>query len=185
MMSAPADVTDLLRQATSGEPAAADRLFAAVYDELRELARRRLRGNRRNELLDTTALVHESYLRFSTAGALAPTDRAHFLGYASRVMRSVIVDFARRKSADRRGGGALHVTLHGASDLAADEETVLQINEALEALAKLDPRMAQVVEMRYFGGLSELEIAEALGVTDRTVRRDWEKARLWLAEALT
>jgi RNA polymerase sigma factor (TIGR02999 family) len=183
----PAELTDLLRRAQRGDAEAADALFAATYRELRRLARARLRGGGRNTLLDTTSLVHESYLRFVGAGSLQLEDRLHFMRYAGRVMRSVIVDFARRRNADRRGGGAAHVPLtleigDGAS--AAGEKEILRVHEALEGLAKLDGRMAQVVEMRYFGGMSEAEIAEALGVTDRTVRRDWEKARLWLAEWL-
>ena len=186
-MDLPVDVTDLLRRAEAGEAEAADALFAATYRELRRLARARLRAGGRNTLLDTTSLVHESYLRFVGAKRLRLEDRGHFLRYAGRVMRSVIVDFARRRNAGRRGGGAPRVPLgvevpDGLP--AAGEAEILRVHEALEGLAQLDPRMAQVVELRYFGGLSEAEIAEALGVTDRTVRRDWEKARLWLAEWL-
>jgi RNA polymerase sigma factor (TIGR02999 family) len=152
----------------------ADALFAATYRELR--------------LLDTTALVHESYLRLSRAGELQFPDRPRFLVYASRVMRSIIVDMVRQRQTDRHGGGAVHVTLTGdvadAAGLPADEAHIVRVHEALLELAKVDERMAKVVEMRYFGGLNDLEIAQALQVTDRTVRRDWEQARLFLAEAL-
>ncbi|MBX3603827.1 MAG: sigma-70 family RNA polymerase sigma factor [Piscinibacter sp.] len=166
----------------------ADALFAATYRELRLLARARLRGGGRNTLLDTTALVHESYLRLSRGGELQFPDRPRFLAYASRVMRSVIIDMVRQRQTDRHGGGAVHVTLTGdvadAAGVPADEAHIVRVHEALLELARVDERMAQVVEMRYFGGLNDLEIAEALQVTDRTVRRDWEQARLFLAEAL-
>ncbi len=137
-------------------------------------------------LLDTTSLVHESYLKLVGNAALAVEDRHHFFAYASRVMRSVIVDFARARLAERRGGDADHVVLDtGLSDkLAAPENDVLRVHEALEVLAEADERLAQVVEMRYFGGMTEVEIAEALGLSERTVRRSWEKARLLLMAAL-
>lgn len=185
-MHAPGELTDLLRRAQLGDGEAADAVFAATYPELRRLARARLRGTGRHTLLDTTSLVHESYLRFVATRRLGLQDRVQFMRYAGRVMRSVIVDFARRRSALRRGGGALrlHLALEPSEGAGGGEAEILRVHEALDALAKLDPRMAQVVEMRYFGGMSEAEIAEVLAVTDRTVRRDWEKARLWLAEWL-
>jgi RNA polymerase sigma factor (TIGR02999 family) len=185
-VSGEVDITDLLHRAQGGDAAAADALFAATYRALRRLARARLRAGGRNALLDTTALVHESYLRLAAARHLRIEDRVHFMRYAGRVMRSVIVDLARRHAAGRRGGGAVHVPLTlGATDGGmAGARQILGVHEALQDMARLDPRMTQVVEMRYFGGLSEGEIAEALEVTERTVRRDWEKARLWLAQAL-
>ena len=179
-------VTGLIKRAAQGDAEATDRLFALTYRDLLRLARRRLAGGGRHTLVDTASLVHESYLRFAAAGALRLEDRHHFLGWAGRVMRSVIVDLVRRRSALRRGGAGARVTLttgmvegRGGS---ADE--ILQVHEALDALARADPRAARVVELRYFGGLTEPEIAAVLGVTDRTVRRDWEKARLLLREAL-
>jgi len=137
-------------------------------------------------LLDTTSLVHETYLRMVGAQALPAEDRRHFLTYATRVMRSVIVDFARARNAERRGGDAEHVVLDTEllDKVAAPENDVLRVHEALDVLAQADARLAQVVEMRYFGGLSEAEIAEVLDVSERTVRRDWEKARLLLLAAL-
>jgi len=167
-------------------PDGVDALFASAYQDLRKLARMRLRGGGRNTVLDTTSLVHESYLRLSRTGQLRVEDRTHFLRYASRAMRSVIVDLVRQRQAERRGGAAEHVTLttRAGAGGQAGERQILRVHEAVGELARHDPRMAQVVEMRYFGGLTEAEIAEALDVTDRTVRRDWEKARLWLAEAL-
>jgi RNA polymerase sigma factor (TIGR02999 family) len=185
-MQQPVDLTDLSHRATAGDPEAADRLFAATYDDLRRLARARLFAGGRSTVLDTASLVHESYLRFAAAGRLRIEDRVHFLRWAGRVMRSVIVDVARRRKADRRGGDAARVPLTTSiaerQPEAADE--ILRVHEALDAIAALDARMAQVVELRYFGGLTEPEIAEVLGITDRTVRRDWEKARLLLREAL-
>ena len=130
--------------------------------------------------------MHESYVRFAEAGQLRLEDRVHFMRWAAQVMRSVIVDFARRRLAGRRGGGAAHVTfdVELAARRPAGEEEILGVHEALDRIAAVDPRMTQVVEMRYFGGLTEPEIAQALGVTERTVRRDWQKARLLLREAL-
>jgi RNA polymerase sigma factor (TIGR02999 family) len=168
--------------------ASVDTFFAATYRELRQLARARLRGGGRDAVLDTTALVHEPYLKLSQAAHLQFPDRPRFLVYAGRVMRSVIVDLVRQRQSERHGGGGAHLTLTGdvidQAGLPAQEEHILRVHEALEEMAKVDERMAKVVEMRYFGGLNDLEIAGALGVTDRTVRRDWEQARLFLAEAL-
>lgn len=180
------DLTAWIRRAALGDAEAAEHLFAAAYRDLSLLARRRLRAGGRNTLLDTSALVHESYLRFANAGALRFEDRAHFLAWAGRVMRSVIVDAARRRGAARRGAPNARVTLTtGLADgRAAAADEILRVHEALDGIAALDPRLATVVELRYFGGLTENEIAQALGVTDRTVRRDWEKARLLLREAL-
>jgi RNA polymerase sigma factor (TIGR02999 family) len=179
-------ITELLVRMQAGDEAARDALFAAAYDELRRLAGSRLRDGGRNTLLDTTALVHECYLRFVKVGQLRIEDRRAFFGYASRVMRSVIVDSARERLAECRGGGLSPLTLSTelVEGLADSDETVLKVHEALDDLAQADARLAQVVEMRYFGGYSEREIAETLEVTERTVQRDWEKARLILGAAL-
>jgi len=180
-------LTELIRRAQQGDEAALRVVFDATYGELRTLARSRLRRGTRSTLLDTTSLVHEAYLRFTNSGRLMIGDREHFLRYASHVMRSVIVDFIRERCAERHGGDALHVTLNSEIDAGktdADENEILGVHEALEALAEVDPRLVQVVEMRYFAGMTETEIAAALGVNDRTVRRDWQKARLLLADAL-
>jgi RNA polymerase sigma factor (TIGR02999 family) len=180
-------LTDLIRRAQDGDAQALKSVFDVTYDDLRRLARARLSRGGRGTLLDTSALVHESYLRFANAGQLRIEDRQHFLRYTSHVMRSVVVDLVRGKLAERRGGGATHVTLNtGIGDgAAAAEDEILRVHEALEELARLNERMAQVVEMRYFAGLTETEIADALGVTERTVRRDWEKARLFIRTLLT
>jgi RNA polymerase sigma factor (TIGR02999 family) len=179
-------ITELLVRIQAGDAAARDALFVASYDELRRLARSRLRDGGRNTVLETTSLVHESYLRFLRAGELRAEDRRGFFAYASRVMRSVIIDSARERLAERRGGDlqALTLSTELVADLPDGEETILKVHEALEVLAQADARLAQVVEMRYFGGYSEREIAETLEVTERTVQRDWEKARLILGAAL-
>ena len=180
------DLTQLLAAAREGDPQAAGRAFGLLYDDLRRLARARLRQHQTMTLLDTTSLVHESYLKLVGADSLAVENRQHFFAYASRVMRSVIVDFARARLAERRGGDAEHLALDTAiSDrIAAPENDALHVHEALQVLEAAEPRLAQVVEMRYFGGLSEAEIAEVLGLSERTVRRDWEKARLLLLVAM-
>jgi RNA polymerase sigma factor (TIGR02999 family) len=137
-------------------------------------------------MLETAALVHECYLKFAEAGRLTVNDRAHFLAYTARAMRSIIVDFARGRLRERRGGDAVHQTLNTEliDGLPTGDDQIVQVHEALEELARRDPRLVQVIEMRYFVGLSEKEIADALALTERTVRRDWEKARLLLADAL-
>lgn len=181
------EITTLLHAAGGGDGSAADRLFTLLYADLRRLARSRLYKSGHLTMLETTALVHESFLRFRGAGALDFPDRDHFLAYAARVMRTVVVDLVRARQADRRGGHAQHLTLDTAiaDDAAArHDEEVLQVHEALGLLAKIDERAANVVELRYFGGLSEPEIAAALGVTERTVQRDWQKARLYLSTQL-
>jgi RNA polymerase sigma factor (TIGR02999 family) len=187
-MSQPAgELTTLLQRAHAGDESAREQLFAVAYDELRIHARARLRDGGRSPLLDTTALVHESFLRFRQAGRLQGSDRGHFFAYAASVMRSVIVDFVRAQQAARRGGHLQHVTLDTelGDKLAAEENQVVHVHEALARLEQVDRRLAQVVEMRYFVGMSEAEIGEVLGVTERTVRRDWQRARLLLAAALS
>jgi RNA polymerase sigma factor (TIGR02999 family) len=179
-------LTELLGRVQAGDSGARDALFAAAYAELHRLARSRLRDGARDVVLDTTCLVHESYLRFVSAGELRAEDRRAFFAYASQVMRSVIINTARERIAQKRGGDRTHLTLSTKiSDSVADGSmTVLRVHEALEDLEQAEPRLAQVAQMRYFGGYSEKEIAETLNVTERTVQRDWEKARLILAETL-
>jgi RNA polymerase sigma factor (TIGR02999 family) len=180
------EITLLLQAAGEGDAGAGDRAFALLYTELRQMARSRLRQSGELTLLDTTVLVHESYLRLQGQDGAAFPDRAHFLAYASRVMRTVVVDVVRARLAERRGGGAEHLPLDTAlgEQLAAHDEEVLRVHEALDELAALEPRLAQVVELRYFGGLTEAEIAVHLDITERTVQRDWAKARLFLSMSL-
>jgi RNA polymerase sigma factor (TIGR02999 family) len=180
------DITLLIQRARDGDRSALDSLFEAVYPDLRRIAHARLRRGFPDPDLGTTALVNECYLKLREADRLDATDRAHFLAYTATAMRSIIVDIARAQASARRGANAPHVTLEddlGSADPAAEEQ-ILRVHQALEELAKLDQRLVRLVEMRYFGGLSDLEIAEGLGVTDRTVRRDWQKARVLLASAL-
>ena len=179
-------LTHLIEQVAAGDLGAREQLFAAAYSELRKLARSRLRDGGRNTFLETTALVHESYLRFIKTGQLRIEDRRAFFAYASKVMRSVIIDSVRERQAERRGGDVVEMTLDTqlAAELPSGEAEIMHVHEALLALEQAEPRLAQVVEMRYFGGYSEAEIAETLGLTERTVRRDWDKARLLLMTAL-
>lgn len=183
-MAPAADITGLIRLAQSGDAAAAEAIFEATYEDLRRMARARLGAHRRQTLLDTTGLVHEWFLRFSRTRGLRLEDRRHFMRYAARAMRSIIVDFARARGARRRGGDATAGVRLEEALVPQPPEEILAVHRALETLSGLDARMADVVELRYFAGLVETEVAETLGVTERTVRRDWEKARLWLARAL-
>jgi RNA polymerase sigma factor (TIGR02999 family) len=179
-------VTLLLDASRRGDTGAVEQLFDLLYQDLRQLAHSRLRRSGQFTLLDTTGLVHESYLRLFKAGSIEAQDRGHFMGYAAQVMRSIVVDFVRRRSADRRGGDAVHVDLDLAVAQVEDprDREVLQIHEALQELAKIDARLVQVVEMRYFAGMTEEEVADALNRSVRSVARDWEKARLFLATTL-
>ncbi|MGB8338201.1 MAG: ECF-type sigma factor [Burkholderiales bacterium] len=180
------DLSDLIRRVNKNDPGARDELFASAYDELRRLAHARLYDGGRNTFLDTTTLVHESYLRFLKSGQLNADSHRAFFAYASSVMRSVIIDSARERQAERNGGSLRRMTLDTnlIDDLPAAQNELLQVHAALDVLAQAEPRMAKVVEMRYFGGYTEAEIAEALELTERTVRRDWEKARLLLMSTL-
>ncbi len=175
------EVTRLLAAIDAGESGALDRLLPLVYDELRRVADIQLRRERPGHTLQPTALVHETYLKLADAEVPA-SSRAHFLAVAARAMRQVLVDHARRRGAAKRGGGWSSTTLtDGAARVELDPEELLALDRALE---ELEPRQRQVVECRFFGGMEEAEIAEALGVSDRTIRRDWVKARAWLYRAL-
>ena len=176
------EVTGLLRAAREGDAGAIDRIVPLVYEDLRRLARRQLGRGFGRQSVRPTELVHEAYVKLAVGGAEAAVDRAHFFAIAARAMRQVLVNEARHHKAAKRGGGWQRATLSGSHWVAdVDVEELLTLNDALE---ELDPRQRQVVECRFFGGMEEREIAEALGVTDRTVRRDWVKARAWLSRAL-
>jgi RNA polymerase sigma factor (TIGR02999 family) len=180
------EVTLLIERAREGDRAAFDRIFELLYPELRQIARRRLSRSARDGSIGTTALVNECYLKFVQRDKLTPADRSHFLAYSATVMRSIIVDAAREAGADRRGGDAERVTLSTdmIDSLPNPADEILDVHSALDELARIDPRIARVVEMRYFGGMDDAEIADVLGVSTRTVSRDWDKARLLLAHAL-
>lgn len=177
---------DVSPPVTQDAPESVQELFPALYRELKRLARLRLANGGRHTLLDTSALINEAYLRMQREGGVALRDREHFLAYAAKTMRSIVIDFVRRRTADRRGGHAEHVTFdtRSAAQLGAQDDEILAVHEALESLQQVDPQLVKLVELRYFGGLSDAEIGAVMGVTDRTVRRHWERARLLLAELL-
>ena len=179
------EVTSLLSAAETGEPTAVERLVALLYEELCDVAHRQLARESPGHTLQTSALVHEAYLKLADDSAVARRGRAYFFAAASRAMRQVLVDHARRKRADKRGGGADLVTLEdqaGQADAFTSE--LLDLDDALRALAAQNPRHARVVECRFFGGMSVEDTAAALGVSPRTVKNDWALARAWLYEAL-
>jgi RNA polymerase sigma factor (TIGR02999 family) len=186
--SEPADVTGLLLAWGRGDRSAADRLVPAVYDELHRQAERAMRHEGDEHTLQATALVHESYLRLVDQRQVEWRNRAHFFAIASTVMRRITVDHARARLASKRGGGATQISLSDAArDDAAggsDDVDLLALHEALERLAALDADQARLVELRYFGGLTIEETAEALGVSPATVKREWASARAWLRREL-
>jgi RNA polymerase sigma factor (TIGR02999 family) len=178
----PGEVTRLLEAAEAGDSDALDRLVPLVYEDLRRVAHRQLDREGSGHTLQTTALIHEAYLKLAAGGSVSATSRAHFLAIAARAMRQVLVDYARKRKAAKRGGGVISVTLGDEPQPTdASAEDLLALDEALE---QLDPRQRQVIECRFFGGMEEKDIAAALGVSDRTVRRDWVKARAWLYQSL-
>lgn len=179
----PGELTRLFQGVRAGEPEALERVVPLLYDDLRRLARRQLGREFGERTLNATALVHEAYLKLAGSGAIAAGDRAHFLAIASRAMRQVLVDHARERKAVKRGGGDwARVTLTDGAwvgEFQPDDVLVLE-----QAIQELHPRQRQVVEYRFFGGMEEREIAEVLGISERTVHRDWMKARAWLYRRL-
>jgi len=171
-----------LRQLVAGDASAADRLFPVVYDQLRSLADRMLHGGRPDHTLQPTALVHEVFLKMVQQDQPTWKDRAHFLNICALAMRQILINYARDRIADKRGGGWQRITLTGFSqeDQTLDVDAAA-LHAALEQLARLNPRHYQVVVARFLGGLSVEEAAHVLGVTERTVKRDWSAARVWLA----
>jgi len=184
-MPTPTSSTELLEAARAGDSRAFDQLFALLYDELRHAAHMRLARQRAGETLNTTALVHEAYLRLVDQTRARWEDRAHFLALASRAMRFVLVDHVRSRTAQKRGGAGWDVPLD-AVQIAAESRSadLLALDEALEKLAEFSPRLAQLVEYRFFGGLTHEEIAEITGMSVPTVKRDWARARTWLFRAM-
>jgi RNA polymerase sigma factor (TIGR02999 family) len=174
-------VTDLLERWSHGDDAALAELTPLVYEELRRLAHHHMGGQRPDHTLQTTALVNEVYLRFADQTNPRWQNRAHFFAVAARAMRQILVSYARNQRSQKRGGGALKVELDEAALVSPEQfQEIVHLHEALERLATFDSRKAQVVELKYFGGLNYDEIAEVLKISHTTVRRDWEFARLWL-----
>lgn len=180
------EITQLLAQASGGNRVAFDALLPRVYDELRALAQARLRWERDGHTLNATALVHEAYFRLVGQERVEWKGRAHFFAIASQAMRRILINWAEARSAKKRGGAAPHVDLEAAAEVLNETqaEEILALHGALEELARFNPRGARVVEYRFFGGLTNAEIAEAMGVSEVTVRRAWRAARAWLRDEL-
>ena len=184
LASSPSDVTALLQAWSDGDRGALDRLTPIVYDELRRLARRYLRRERTGHSLQTTVLVNEAYVRLVDYKRMQWQNRAHFFAVSAQLMRRILVEHARRHNL-KRGGGLQHVSLEEAGEVGGGRPTdLVALDDAMNALARLDPRKARVVEMRFFGGLSVEETAEVLNVSPVTVMRDWSTARAWLYREL-
>jgi RNA polymerase sigma factor (TIGR02999 family) len=175
------ETTRLLRQWAQGDPAALDLLTPRVYQELRRIARNCLHHERPGRSIQTTALVHEAYLRLIDVKSVDWQHRAHFFAVSARIMRRILLDAARRRTASKRGGNAARVNLDELPDLAAERSgELIALDDALGRLSEIDPRKARIIELRFFGGLSVEEAAEVLGVSGDTVMRDWRLARSWL-----
>jgi RNA polymerase sigma factor (TIGR02999 family) len=179
------NVSQVLEDMKAGDHRAADKLLPLVYDEFRALARHYLAQERANHTLQPTALVHEAYMKLVDQTRVDWQGRSHFFAVAAQAMRRILVDHARSRQRDKRGGGRARVVLDEEVALSPQkDEDVLALDEALQRLAKLDPRQAKVVELRFFGGMNVEEVAQALGVSKRTVEGDWTFARAWLSKEL-
>jgi RNA polymerase sigma factor (TIGR02999 family) len=179
------DITHLLRAWGAGDQAALDELSKVVYEELRLMARRYMKNERQGNTLQTTALVHEVYLRLVDVNTVEWEQRAQFFAMAAQMMRRILVDAARAKGSRKRGGEVVKVNLDETAVLApASDRTIVALDEALTEFSQLAPRQAKVVELRYFGGLKEEEIVAALNISPRTIRRDWDFAKAWLLQEL-
>ncbi|MDX2034864.1 MAG: sigma-70 family RNA polymerase sigma factor [Blastocatellia bacterium] len=186
MSSQASNVTQLLLDWRAGDGEALDRLMPLVYEELRRMANHYLRKERQNHTLQTAALVNEAYLRLIDQGGIDWQNRAHFFGVAAQAMRRILVDHARTRNYAKRGGAMRHVSLDEAAMLVEERAAeMIALDDALIELAKIDLRKCRVVEMRYFGGLSVEETAEALGISGVTVMRDWNTAKAWLLREMT
>jgi RNA polymerase sigma-70 factor, ECF subfamily len=178
-------ITQLLAEWSDGNQAALDELYPLVYQELRRLARRYMSRERKGHTLQTTALINEAYVRLVDQRNVHWANRSHFFAISAQIMRRILIDHARRHAYAKRGGGAQQVSLEEAATVVPDQATELvRLDEALKSLAEMDPRRSQVVELRYFGGLNNEEIAGVLKVSENTVTRDWNMARAWLYQQL-
>jgi len=185
MAGAASQVTGLLAAVQRGDDAAVNQLIPVVYEELRRLAKRHMAGQRRGHTLQTADLVNEAYLKLVNVQETGWKDRLHFFAVASRAMRSVLVDYARRRGYAKRGGNPVRVSLSEADQRSEEKSAeVIAVDEALSGLAALDPRKSRIVELRYFGGLSVEETAGLLGLSARTIKREWRWARAWLHREL-
>jgi RNA polymerase sigma factor (TIGR02999 family) len=184
-MAAEGDITTLLFQMKQGDPHAESRLAGLVYTDLRRLARKLMSRERSDHTLEPTALVNEAYLRLLGEGDHGWNDRAHFFSVAARAMRHILVDYARSRNAAKRGPHMVKVTLEDAAAVTDRSEEILVLDEVLNRLASQDPRQARIVELRFFAGVMEEEIAQLLGISARTVTREWNFARAWLKRALS
>ena len=186
MPATPQPVTELLARWSQGDATARDALVPLVYDELRKIARRCLAGQRSSHTLQPTALVHEAYLRLAGRDSIVWTDRIHFFAMAAQIMRQILVDHARKRKTAKRGGDTITVVVDDVSATSQQPSIdVLALDDALKRLATLDPRQSQIVELRFFGGLSIEKTAEVVKVSPATAKRDWTTARLWLHQAMS
>jgi RNA polymerase sigma factor (TIGR02999 family) len=177
----PEEITGLLLDWGNGDKAALDRVIPLVYQELRRLAHRQMRRERASDTLQTTALINEAYLRLVDYARVRPRDRSHFFAIAAQAMRRILVERARSRRSAKRGSGAQKVSLDEAADVSAERAAdLVALDEALTLLASIDPRKSQLVELKYFGGLTNEESAEVLEVSTPTVERDWRTAKIWL-----
>jgi RNA polymerase sigma-70 factor (ECF subfamily) len=179
------EITQLLEEWSSGNQTALDRLYPLVYDELRRLARQYMRREKQGHTLQTTALINEAYVRLVDQKDVHWANRAHFFAISAQIMRRILIDHARRNLYAKRGGGAQRVSLDDNATFADSASELILLDEALRSLAELDPRRSQVVELRYFGGLNNVEIAGVLQISENTVTRDWNMARAWLYQQLS
>jgi RNA polymerase sigma-70 factor (ECF subfamily) len=185
VISPTTDVTRLLINWGNGDQAALDELIPLVYDELRRLAGRYMRRESQDHTLQTSALVNEAYMRLVDQKSVQWQNRAQFFGVAAQLMRRILVDHARTRSRAKRGGGIQMVLLTDQSVMSNEAAEVVALDEALRNLAEMDPRKSQIVEMKFFGGLTNDEVAEVLKVTSRTIEREWRKAKAWLHRAIS
>jgi RNA polymerase sigma factor (TIGR02999 family) len=180
------EITQLLAEWSDGNQSALDELYPLVYDELHRLARRYMSRERQGHTLQTTALINEAYVRLVDQKNIHWANRSHFFAISAQIMRRILIDHARRHAYAKRGGGAQQVSLDEVADLTSTRSSeLLRLDEALKSLAERDPRRSQVVELRYFGGLDNKEIAGVLNVSENTVTRDWNMARAWLYQQLS
>ena len=183
--TSPKEVTQLLIEWSNGDHEALEQLVPLVYDELRRLASGYMRREGQGHTLQTSALINEAYLRLVDQKTVQLQNRAQFFGFAAQLMRRILVDHARSRSRIKRGGGARMVSLAEQAVISNDVAEVIALDDALKNLAEMDPRKAQIVEMKFFGGLTNEEVAEVLKVTSRTVEREWRKAKAWLHRAIS